>query len=46
MSVTMQANTVARLEKEIAGFQKKAGEERSRAAKERQAANSKLRGDR
>jgi TIR domain len=40
----MYANTVARLEKEIAGFQKKAGEERSRAAKERQAANSKLRG--
>jgi hypothetical protein len=44
MSVSMHANTVARLEKEIAGFQKKAGEERSRAAKERQASNSKLRG--
>lgn len=40
----MYANTVARLEREIAGLQKKAGEERSRAAKERQAANSKLRG--
>jgi TIR domain len=44
MSVSMHASTIARLEKEIAGFQKKAGEERSRAAKERQAANSKLRG--
>jgi len=44
MSVSMYANTVARLEKEIAGLQKKAGEERSRAAKERQAGNSKLRG--
>jgi hypothetical protein len=43
MSVSMYANTVARLEKEIAGLQKKAGEERSRAAKERQAANGKLR---
>lgn len=44
MSVSMHANTVASLEKEIAGFQRKAGEERSKAAKERRAANGKLRG--
>lgn len=44
MSVSMYAKHRCRLEKEIAGLQKKAGQERSRAAKERQAGNSKLRG--